>query len=130
MQACAQGAFLPPPPPPSGAAPPDDASARRLDRAAFERCLASKGAPPPHPRGVHDPGEADAWGEPGQPDEPQEPPPDDPEFDAALQACATAQGIDLPAPGAPPMGPPSPMDRAALAQCLDAEGFIPPPRRR
>ncbi|MCE4372115.1 hypothetical protein NY667_17550 [Xanthomonas hortorum pv. hederae] len=47
------------------------------------------------------------------------PPPHDPEFDAALQACATAQDIALPVPDAPPPGPlPS-----SLLQCLEAEGF-------
>ncbi|WOB50547.1 hypothetical protein NYR97_03840 [Xanthomonas hydrangeae] len=73
-------------------------------------CGAPGGAPPPPPppeRGHHGP-----------------PPPRDPEFDAALQACATAQDIALPVPDAPPPGPlPS-----SLLQCLEAEGFEPPPR--
>ncbi|CAD7713941.1 hypothetical protein LMG31886_08530 [Xanthomonas hydrangeae] len=69
-------------------------------------CGAPGGAPPPE-RGHHGP-----------------PPPRDPEFDAALQACATAQDIALPVPDAPPPGPlPS-----SLLQCLEAEGFEPPPR--
>ncbi|MCE4359191.1 hypothetical protein [Xanthomonas hortorum] len=122
MQACAQeqGARLPSPP---GAGRQDDRADRPLDRAAFGRCLTSKGVVlPPHPPGGPGrdrPGNRD---EPGEPHGP--PPPHDPEFDAALQACATAQDIALPLPDAPPPGPPP----ASLLQCLEAEGFEPPPR--
>lgn len=63
--------------------------------------------PPPSAHGHHGP-----------------PPPHDPEFDAALQACATAQDIALPVPDAPPPGPPP----SSLLQCLEEEGFEPPPR--
>ncbi|PPU52595.1 hypothetical protein LZZ50_06130 [Xanthomonas arboricola] len=95
-----------------------------MDRSAFERCLASKGVrwPTPMPGGPWRDGPAPNG--PHGPGEPHGPPPHDPDFDAALQACATAQGIALPAPDAPPLGPPPP----ALSQCLEAEGFAPPPR--
>ncbi|RYE85821.1 MAG: hypothetical protein EOO78_37910 [Oxalobacteraceae bacterium] len=104
---------------PAAATPHHDAPAQRVDRRAFDRCLANKGVTwptpmpdGPAPDGLHGPGE------------PHGPPPHDPDFDAALQACATAQGIALPAPDAPPLGPPPP----ALSQCLEAEGFGPPPQ--
>ncbi|MEQ7894805.1 hypothetical protein ABQV12_12430 [Xanthomonas arboricola] len=95
-----------------------------MDHSAFERCLASKGVswPTPMPGGPWRDGPSPDG--PHGPGEPHGPPPHDPDFDAALQACATAQGIALPAPDAPPLVPPPP----ALSQCLEAEGFAPPPR--
>ncbi|WP_411757891.1 hypothetical protein [Xanthomonas arboricola] len=123
MQACAQeqGVALPPP---AAATPHPDAPTQGMDHSAFERCLASKGVswPTPMPGGPWRDGPAPDG--PHGPGEPHGPPPHDPDFDAALQACATAQGIALPAPDAPPLGPPPP----ALSQCLEAEGFAPPPR--
>ncbi|MBB5766893.1 hypothetical protein [Xanthomonas euroxanthea] len=70
---------------------------------------------------------APAGGPPPPPAPPQAqrgPPPHDSDFDAALQACATVQGIAWAAPDASSLGPPSP----ALLQCLQAQGFGPPPR--
>ncbi|WP_425479049.1 hypothetical protein [Xanthomonas populi] len=121
MHACAQeqGARLPSPP---AAARQEHIPDRPLDRAAFDGCLANKGVVlPPHPPGGPGRGGPDSWDESGEPHGPHgPPPPHDPEFDAALQACATAQGIALPVPDVPL--PPS------LLQCLEAEGFKPPPR--
>ncbi|WP_221230688.1 hypothetical protein [Xanthomonas arboricola] len=111
-------------PPPAAATPHHDAPAEGVNRSAFDRCLADKGVTrlPPMPGEPWRDGPGPAgWHEPG---EPSGPPPYDPDFDAALQACATAQGIALPAPDRRPPGPPPP----ALAQCLEAEGFKPPPR--
>ncbi len=123
MQACAREQGIASPPP-AAATPHPDAPAQGMDRSAFERCLASKGVswPTPMPGGPWRDGPAPDG--PHGPGEPHGPPPHDPDFDAALQACATAQGIALPAPDAPPLGPPPP----ALSQCLEAEGFAPPPR--
>ncbi len=77
--------------------------------------LVAPGPGGPGPEGL-------AFDRPHGPGEPHGPPPYDPEFDAALQACATAQRIALALPDEPPMGPPP----EALAQCLDAAGFTPP----
>ncbi|MCL1528026.1 hypothetical protein [Xanthomonas nasturtii] len=98
---------------------------RQLDRAIFDGCMARKGmAPPPHagdarPMGAHADGHA--FDRPDAPEQP--PPPHDREFDAAVQACATAQRIAVPLADDWPPGPPP----EALAQCLDDAGFAPPP---
>lgn len=131
----------PPPPPPPGAGiidalppcapehdvipmpPPADvahrAAPQRQDRGIGDGCLVHRGvAPPPPP-----PFDSDPFDAPDAADEPPGLPPDDSEFDAALQACATAEGSAAPFPQAPsPDLPPE-----LLAQCLDAAGFAPPP---
>ncbi|MCL1553443.1 hypothetical protein M3O38_19590 [Xanthomonas nasturtii] len=71
------------------------------------------------PMGAHADGHA--FDRPDAPEQP--PPPHDREFDAAVQACATAQRIAVPLADDWPPGPPP----EALAQCLDDAGFAPSP---
>ncbi|MBO9786473.1 hypothetical protein J7366_00990 [Xanthomonas phaseoli pv. dieffenbachiae] len=95
------------------------AAPERQDRGSGDGCLVHRGiAPPPPP-----PFDSDAFDAPDAADEPPGLPPDDAEFDAALQACATAEGIATPFPQGP--SPDLPPD--LLAECLDAAGFAPPP---
>lgn len=129
----------PPPPPPPGTrnidalpacAPEHDvvptlpadvarrAAPERQDRGSVDGCLVHRGVAPPPP-----PFDGDAFDAPDAADGPPGLPPDDSEFDAALQACATAEGIAAPFPQAP--SPDLPPD--LLAECLDAAGFAPPP---
>ncbi|WP_040237585.1 hypothetical protein, partial [Xanthomonas citri] len=101
--------------------PPADlahrAAPERQDRESVDGCLVDRGVPPPPPF------DGDAFDAPDAADGPPGLPPDDSEFDAALQACATAEGIAAPFPQAP--SPDLPPD--LLAECLDAAGFAPPP---
>ncbi|TWQ67410.1 hypothetical protein, partial [Xanthomonas vasicola] len=92
------------------------AAPERLDRSAFDGCLVYNGVapPPPPPPGA----DRDAFDAPDAADGPPGAPPYDSEFDAALQACATAEGVAAPMPELPP---------DVLAESLDAAGFEPPP---
>ncbi|MGD6570403.1 hypothetical protein VWR34_22265, partial [Xanthomonas citri pv. citri] len=70
--------------------PPADlahrAAPERQDRESVDGCLVDRGVPPPPPF------DGDAFDAPDAADGPPGLPPDDSEFDAALQACATAEG--------------------------------------
>ncbi|TQT62985.1 hypothetical protein, partial [Xanthomonas perforans] len=95
------------------------AAPERQDRGSGDGCLVHRGvAPPPPP-----PFDSDPFDAPDAADELPGLPPDDSEFDAALQACATAEGSAAPFRQAPsPYLPP-----ALLAACLDAVGCAPLP---
>lgn len=121
LQACAQAQGITLPAPGQGA--PADAGVRP-DRDKLDACLKARGfehppGPPPGPGGPDGPGMPP-------------PPPRDPAFAAAFKACATEQGVQLPAPGDKPVAPgekPAPpaarpaLDRDRLDACLSGKGF-------
>lgn len=129
LEACVREQGLVPAPPPADVA--HHAASERVDQASFDGCLVRRGValspPPPRADGAESPGaraDRHVFGEPDAADGPPGPPPYDSEFDAALQACANAEGIAAPLLELPP---------DMLAECLGVAGFAPsqpppPPR--